>query len=297
MTQILFSLMMISMVFNMFVRARASSGRIGEVFAQIDDLTWSADNNELPIEKGRIDFENVSFSYEGASGDPVLKNINLTCLPGETVGIIGSTGSGKSTLVSLIPRFYDCSGGTIKVDGEDIKKVEPKRLREKIAIVPQKNVLFSGTVADNIRWGKEDAPIQELENAAVIAGAHEFISTSPEGYEARIGQGGVNFSGGQKQRLSIARALVKNPEILILDDSTSAVDVATEARIKEGLKKYAKGLTCLLIAQRITSIMDADKIVVMDQGEIVGMGKHEELIGTCRVYQEIYQSQVGKEVL
>jgi ATP-binding cassette subfamily B multidrug efflux pump len=297
MTQILFSLMMISMVFNMFVRAKASTGRIGEVFAQVDDHTWSSSNNELPFEKGRIDFENVSFSYEGASGDPVLKNINLTCLPGETVGIIGSTGSGKSTLVNLIPRFYDCSSGTIKVDGEDIKKVEPKRLREKVAIVPQKNVLFSGTVGDNIRWGKEDASPEEIEIASSIAGAHDFISASPESYETRIGQGGVNFSGGQKQRISIARALVKNPEILILDDSTSAVDVATEARIKEGLKKYTKGLTSLLIAQRITSIMDADKIVVMDQGEIVGIGKHEELLGSCKVYQEIYQSQVGKEVL
>jgi ATP-binding cassette, subfamily B, multidrug efflux pump len=297
MTQILFSLMMISMVFNMFVRARASAGRIGEVFEQVDDLTWNKRTLEPSSEKGRIDFENVSFSYEGAAGEPVLKNINLTCLPGETVGIIGSTGSGKSTLVSLIPRFYDCSGGTIKVDGEDISKVEPKRLREKIAVVPQKNVLFSGSVGENIRWGKEDASNQEVEKAASIAGAHDFISASPEGYETRIGQGGVNFSGGQKQRISIARALVKNPEILILDDSTSAVDVATEARIKEGLKKYTKGLTCLLIAQRITSIMDADKIVVMDQGEIVGFGKHDELLAGCRVYQEIFQSQVGKEVL
>jgi ATP-binding cassette, subfamily B, multidrug efflux pump len=297
MTQILFSLMMISMVFNMFVRARASAGRIGEVFGKTDDLAWSAVHNELPFDKGRIDFENVSFSYEGAAGEPVLKNINLTCLPGETVGIIGSTGSGKSTLVSLIPRFYDCSSGTIKVDGENISKVEPKRLREKIAIVPQKNVLFSGSVGENIRWGKEEASNQEVENAAAIAGAHDFISASPEGYDTRIGQGGVNFSGGQKQRISIARALVKNPEILILDDSTSAVDVATEARIKEGLKKYTKRLTCLLIAQRITSIMDADKIVVLDQGEIVGIGKHDELLTSCRVYQEIFQSQVGKEVL
>jgi ATP-binding cassette subfamily B multidrug efflux pump len=297
MTQILFSLMMISMVFNMFVRARASAGRIGEVFAEVDDLTWEPGNHESISEKGRIDFQNVSFSYEGASGEPVLKNINLTCLPGETVGIIGSTGSGKSSLVNLIPRFYDCSAGTIMVDGEDIHQVDPKRLREKIAIVPQKNVLFSGSVAENIRWGKEDATLEELVHAATIAGAHDFISASPEGYETRIGQGGVNFSGGQKQRLSIARALVKNPEILILDDSTSAVDVATEARIKEGLKKYTKGLTCLLIAQRITSIMDADKIVVMDQGEIVGIGKHEELLTGCKVYQEIYQSQVGKEVV
>lgn len=297
MTQILFSLMMISMVFNMFVRARASAGRIGEVFKQTETITWENEALFPSAEKGRIDFENVSFSYEGAAGEPVLKNVNLTCLPGETIGIIGSTGSGKSTLVGLIPRFYDVTGGTIKVDGEDIHDVNPKKSREKIAIVPQKNILFSGTVKENICWGKEDATDAEVEMAASIAGAHDFISASPEGYHTMIGQGGVNFSGGQKQRISIARALVKNPEILILDDSTSAVDVTTEAKIKEGLKKYVRGLTCLLIAQRITSIIDADKIVVMDQGEIVGIGKHDELMQECRVYQEIFHSQMGKEVL
>lgn len=296
MTQILFSLMMISMVFNMFVRAKTSAVRIGEVFSQEDDLTWEEGQDPTPVEKGRIEFNNVSFSYEGTSGEPVLKTINLSILPGETVGIIGSTGSGKSTLVGLIPRFYDVSAGIIKVDGEDIHRVDPKRLREKIAFVPQKTILFTGSVEENIKWGKEDASTEEILKAAEIAGAHDFISASPEGYQTRIGQGGVNFSGGQKQRLSIARALIKNPEILILDDSTSAVDVTTEARIKKGLKRYAKGLTCLLIAQRITSIIDADKIVVMDHGEIVGIGKHEELLRDCRVYQEIYQSQVGKEV-
>jgi ATP-binding cassette, subfamily B, multidrug efflux pump len=296
MTQILFSLMMISMVFNMFVRAKTSAVRIGEVFSEEVDLTWEEGQNSALVEKGRIEFSDVSFSYEGTSGEPVLKNINLSILPGETVGIIGSTGSGKSTLVGLIPRFYDVSAGCIKVDGEDIHLVDPKRLREKIAFVPQKTILFTGSVEENIKWGKEDASTEEILKAADIAGAHDFISASPEGYQTRIGQGGVNFSGGQKQRLSIARALIKNPEILILDDSTSAVDVTTEARIKEGLKKYAKGLTCLLIAQRITSIIDADKIVVMDHGEIVGNGKHEQLLRDCRVYQEIYQSQVGKEV-
>ncbi|MEH7303577.1 ABC transporter ATP-binding protein [Neobacillus drentensis] len=296
MTQILFSLMMISMVFNMFVRAKASAGRIDEVFLQEDTLTWPQGRNESFKEQGRIDFENVSFSYEQAAGEPILKNINLTILPGETVGIIGSTGSGKSTLVGLIPRFYDTVSGTIKVDGVDSKLVDPKILREKIAMVPQKNILFTGSVSENIRWGKEEATDAEVVTAATIAGAHEFIERSPEGYHTRIGQGGVNFSGGQKQRLAIARALVKQPEILILDDSTSAVDVATEAKIKEGLKKYAKGLTCLLIAQRVTSIIDADKIVVLDHGELVGMGTHQELMKDCRVYQEIYQSQIGKEV-
>lgn len=298
MTQILFSLMMISMVFNMFVRAKASAGRIGEVFLQESTHRWeSGGTAQPPAEKGRIDFEDVTFSYEASSGEPILKHINLTILPGETVGIIGSTGSGKSTLVGLIPRFYDVTGGTIKVDGEDISAVDPKRLREKIAFVPQKNILFTGSVEENIKWGKEDASKEEIEEAASIASAHDFISASPEGYQTRIGQGGVNFSGGQKQRISIARALVKQPDILILDDSTSAVDVATEAKIKAGLKKYAKGLTCLLIAQRITSIMDADKIVVLDHGEIVGIGTHQELLQGCQVYQEIYRSQMGKEAL
>ncbi|MGG3469213.1 ABC transporter ATP-binding protein [Neobacillus pocheonensis] len=296
MTQILFSLMMISMVFNMFVRARASAGRIGEIFIQEDSPVLANETNHQLKEKGRIDFENVTFSYESAYGEPILRKINLSILPGETVGIIGSTGSGKSTLVGLIPRFYDVTTGAIKVDGKNIDEINPKTLREKIAIVPQKNILFTGSVAENIRWGKEDASFEELVAAASIAGAHDFITASPEGYETKIGQGGVNFSGGQKQRISIARALVKKPEILILDDSTSAVDVATEAKIKEGLKTYAKGLTCLLIAQRITSIMDADKIVVLDHGEIVGVGNHHELMKDCHVYQEIYHSQMGKEV-
>lgn len=296
MTQILFSLMMISFVFNMFVRAKASAGRIGEVFLLEDSISWKQEDHEIQGEKGRIDFENVTFSYNDNPGEAVLKNINLTILPGETVGIIGSTGSGKSTLISLIPRFYDAVSGTVKVDGKNVRSISPQALREKIAIVPQKNVLFTGSVADNIRWGKEDAPLEEIKQAAVIAGADEFIAASPEGYDTRIGQGGVNFSGGQKQRISIARALVRNPEILILDDSMSAVDVATEAKIKAALRKYARDLTCLLIAQRITSIMDADKIVVLDDGEIVGIGTHEELLETCVVYQEIYQSQLGKEV-
>ncbi|MGG5255274.1 ABC transporter ATP-binding protein [Neobacillus sp. SM06] len=296
MTQILFSLMMISMVFNMFVRARASTSRIADIFALDEPETKTVESKGNTGEKGRIDFEHVCFSYEGMTGTPVLKKINLTCLPGETVGIIGSTGSGKSTLVNLIPRFYEVSSGTIKVDGEDISKIDPRTLREKIAIVPQKNILFTGSIADNIRWGKEAASFEEIRHAAEMACAAEFIEASPEGYETKIGQGGVNFSGGQKQRISIARALVRKPEILILDDSTSAVDAATEAKIKESLKTYAKDLTFLLIAQRITSVMDADQIVVLDHGEIAGIGKHEDLLKSCPVYQEIFQSQLGKEV-
>ena len=297
MTQILFSLMMVSMVFNMFVRAKASTGRISEVFSMEENITWSEKDRETEFEKGRIDFENVSFFYEGSSGEPVLKNINLSILPGETVGIIGSTGSGKSTLVNLIPRFYDVTSGNILVDGVNIQYISPHKLREKIAIVPQKNILFTGTIADNIRWGNEKADMREMEQAVAMAKADQFILSAPEGFDTMIGQGGVNFSGGQKQRISIARALVRNPEILILDDSTSAVDVATEASIKSSMKKYASDLTCLLIAQRITSVMDADKIVVLDNGTIAGLGKHEELLKSCTVYQEIYQSQMGKEVL
>ncbi|MCR8631308.1 ABC transporter ATP-binding protein [Paenibacillus radicis (ex Xue et al. 2023)] len=295
MTQILFALMTISMVFNMFVRAKASTGRIGEVFAQENSMVW----NEVPVHplpiKGRVDFEQVSFLYEGTM-EPVIKNVTFSCLPGETVGIIGSTGSGKSSLVSLIPRFYDPNSGAVKVNGIDVREMDPTKLRDKIAVVPQKTVLFTGTVLENIRIGKEDATLEEVEQAARMADAHGFVSSFPEGYNTVLGQQGVNFSGGQKQRVSIARALVRKPEILILDDCTSAVDVTTEANIKEALKKYAKGLTCLIIAQRITSVMDADKIIVLDHGQIVGIGKHDELIRDCDVYQEIFQSQVGKEM-
>ncbi|WP_040950750.1 ABC transporter ATP-binding protein [Gorillibacterium massiliense] len=312
MTQILTSLMMISMVFNMFVRARASASRIGEVFQENvsggaeSSVVLSVSQGVAGMEtdagagekvRGRIDFDHVTFSYDGASGEPVLREISFTALPGETVGIIGSTGSGKSTLVNLIPRFYDVTSGSIRVGGTDIRTLEPHRLRERIAVVPQKTVLFTGSVEENLRWGKEDATPEEMEQAARIASAHDFITASPEGYKSRIGQGGVNFSGGQKQRLSIARALVRQPEILILDDCTSAVDATTEANIKGALKQAAEGLTCLLIAQRITSVMDADCILVLDDGAIVGSGTHDELLADCRVYREIFRSQMGKEAL
>ncbi|SFJ40763.1 ATP-binding cassette, subfamily B [Paenibacillus sp. UNC496MF] len=293
MTQILFSLLMISNVFNLFVRAKASSERIGEVFAERDDMTWKDGAAAEPQAAGSVSFKGVSFAYGGT--DAVLRDVTLDCRPGETIGIIGSTGSGKTTLVSLIPRFYDAAAGTVEVDGTDVRDVEPKRLRERIAIVPQKTVLFTGTIRDNLLWGKEDATEEEMVRAAKMAQAHEFIAASPDGYDTKLGQGGVNLSGGQKQRLSIARALVRQPAILILDDCTSAVDAATETRIKAALREYAEGLTCLLIAQRMTSVMDADRIVVLDNGEIVGSGKHDELMRTCRTYQEIYRSQTGKE--
>lgn len=295
MTQILYSVMSISYVFTMFVRARASAERIDEVFAQKNTMKASENHIEYPQGAGRVDFNHVFFSYSGSSGDPVLKDITFSCMPGETIGIIGSTGSGKSSLVNLIPRFYDAVSGTVKVDGVDVKNMAPEILRKKIAIVPQRTVLFTGSVIENIRWGREDASEKEVEEAARISQAHEFISSLPEGYNTILGQGGVNFSGGQKQRVSIARALVRKPEILILDDSTSAVDVSTENNIRESLKDYMKGLTCFIIAQRITSVMGADRIVVLDNGQIAGMGSHGELLKTCRIYQDIYHSQLGRE--
>ncbi|MDP4146421.1 MAG: ABC transporter ATP-binding protein [Bacillota bacterium] len=295
MTQILFSLMMISFVFTMFVRARASAERIGEVFDEENNMKNVEIKSAAVQVKGRVDFEHVHFAYSGTSGEAVLKDINFICMPGETVGIIGSTGSGKSSLVNLIPRFYDVTSGCVKVDGIDVRNMDTKILRQKIAVVPQKTVLFTGTVMDNLRWGKEDANLEEMTEACRISQAHEFISSTPEGYNTRIGQGGVNFSGGQKQRVSIARALIRKPEILIFDDSTSAVDMLTESKIREGLKKYLKGLTCIIIAQRITSVMNADKIVVLDNGEIVGIGNHEELMKSCSVYQDIYRSQLGRD--
>ncbi|HML31305.1 ABC transporter ATP-binding protein [Sporomusa sphaeroides] len=291
MTQILFALVIIALVFNVFVRARVSARRIEEVLNVQADGTEELAADPAPLSfLGRIDFEQVSFAYDGTLA---LDNISLTCLPGETIGIIGPTGAGKSTLVQLIPRLYEPAAGTVKLDGLDIRRLNPRLLRDKIAFVPQKALLFSGTILDNIRWGKEGATSAEIETAARMAQAHDFVMDFPEGYETRIGQGGVNLSGGQKQRLAIARALVRKPAILILDDATSAVDVATEARIRQALAAYAAGLTCFIIAQRISSIMTADKIAVLDEGKLVGLGQHEELLASCAVYREICQSQLG----
>ncbi|MBU5484682.1 ABC transporter ATP-binding protein/permease [Clostridium sp. MSJ-11] len=295
MTQILFSLIMLSHVFTMFIRAKASAERIGEVFAEENNINMKEETISFKETYGEIDFENVSFSYDGSKSEPVLKNITFTCDPGETLGIIGSTGAGKSTLVNLIPRFYDTTYGVVKVDGVDIKDLNLKDLREIIGIVPQKSTLFTGTIMENIKWGNEFATIKEVEEAAAISQAHEFICSFPEGYNTVLGQGGVNLSGGQKQRISIARALVKKPKILILDDSTSAVDVATEGKIREDLKRYSSNTICILIAQRITSVMGADRIIVLDNGSMVGMGTHEELMNDCDIYKEIFRSQIGKE--
>ncbi|RUS46209.1 ABC transporter ATP-binding protein [Cohnella sp. AR92] len=296
MTQILFSLMMMSMVINMLVRARVSGGRLAEVLTLQDRDEWQPQAEEQAAEKGSVEFREVSFSYEGDSGEPVLKGIDLKILPGQTVGVIGSTGSGKSTLVQLIPRFYEATAGIVAMNGVDVRKLDPRWIREKVAVVPQRPVLFTGTIRSNIQWGNESASEEEIAGAARLAAADDFIRALPDGYETKLGQGGVNLSGGQKQRLSIARALVRKPEILILDDCTSAVDVTTESAIKASLRQYAQGMTCIMIAQRITSVMDLDRIVVLDHGEIVGSGKHEELLRDCRIYQEIYHSQIGKEM-
>jgi ATP-binding cassette, subfamily B, multidrug efflux pump len=297
MTQILFTLIMISHVFTMFVRAKASAERIGEVFAAESTIVGPKAAEKPQSLNGRVDFENVSFFYNDSLGDPVLKNISFTCLPGETIGIIGSTGSGKSSLVNLVPRFYDTVSGTVKLDGVDVRKLDIKELRDKIALVPQKTMLFTGAISENIMWGKEDASEEEIMEAARVSQAHDFISSFPEGYNTQLGQGGVNLSGGQKQRISIARALIKKPEVLILDDSTSAVDVTTETKIRENLKKYSAELTTIIIAQRITSVMNADKIVVLDNGEVASIGTHEELMQSSKVYQDIFRSQIGKELM
>lgn len=295
MTQILHALMMISFVFTAFVRARASTERIGEVMDQHKGIEVMEHPEEVPFARADVVFDEVSFSYAGNDVDPVLQQITFECRSGEMVGIIGSTGSGKSSLVNLIPRFYDTTSGSIRIGGIDIKQTDPRKLRQKIAVVPQKNVLFTGTIIENILWGKEDAGSQEVEEAAKAAQAHDFIISFPEGYNTRLGQGGVNLSGGQKQRISIARALVRKPEILILDDCTSAVDAITEKMIRETLKSMYKAMTCFVIAQRITSVMHADRIIVLDHGKIEGIGTHTELMNKCEVYQDIYRSQIDRE--
>lgn len=294
MTQILFSLVMMSHVFSMFIRAKASAERIGEVFEIENKHEEIKSPDELDEISGRVDFENVTFSYAGAS-EPALKNISFTCKKGETLAVIGSTGSGKSSLVNLIPRFYDATEGSVKIDGVDVKRIDLKKLRKSIAVVPQKTTLFTGTILENIRWGNENATLGEVENWAKVSQAHEFILSFPEGYNTVLGQGGVNLSGGQKQRISIARALIKRPKILILDDSTSAVDVDTEGKIRRELKKHLGDTTCILIAQRITSVMGADRILVLDNGSIAGIGTHEDLMNECEIYKDIYRSQIGEE--
>lgn len=295
-TQILMSLMMVSMIMIQGSRAMASSKRILEVLnTKIDLNDEEAKEKELLVASGRIEFRNVGFRYYKKHNNNVLKNITFVANPGETIGIIGSTGSGKTSLVQLIPRLYDCDEGEILVDGINVKDYSLENLRNGVAMVLQKNTLFSGSIMENLRWGDENATDEEVYEAAEAAQADLFVRDFTDGYEMELGQGGVNVSGGQKQRLCIARALLKKPKILILDDSTSAVDTATEAKIRESFSSTLKDTTKLIIAQRISSVENADRILVMDEGEIVGQGSHEELIRSCETYQEIYYSQKDRE--
>lgn len=294
--QILMSLMMLSMVFLQSSRAMASVKRINEVMDTEIDLTdEDAARKDLRVTEGRVEFRNVGFSYHKDSGEMVLEQINFTAEPGQIIGIIGSTGSGKTSLVQLIPRLYDATCGEVLVDGVNVKDYSLYNLREGVGMVLQKNVLFSGTIEDNLRWGKEDASMEEIRTIADAAQADGFVTAFPQGYDTDMGQGGVNVSGGQKQRLCIARALLKKPKILILDDSTSAVDTATEAKIRECFRTTLKDTTKFIIAQRIGSVEEADQILVLDEGKIIGMGTHEELLKNCEAYQEIYYSQRDKE--
>lgn len=295
-SQVLIALNFVANIVLQGARAAASHRRICEVMdAKLDLTDENASCKEQKVERGEIEFCNVNFRYFKNNKDDVLENINLHIHAGEQVGIIGSTGSGKSTLISLIPRLYDADFGEVLVDGVNVKEYSLHNLREGIAVVLQKNTLFSGTVEENLRWGNEDATEEELAQAAEIAQADSFIRSFKEGYSSDIGRGGANLSGGQRQRLCIARALLKKPKILILDDSTSAVDTTTDASIRKAFREQLQDTTKLIIAQRITSVIDADKIVVMDEGQIVGVGKHEDLIQSCRTYQEIYYSQKDGE--
>lgn len=287
-TQILMSLMMISMIFVMLVMSKASLVRIGEVLDEVPDIQ---DGKETEVKDGSITFENVSFRYNGGAEENVLQNINLSIRSGETIGIIGGTGSAKSTLVQLIPRLYDASEGRVLVGGKDVRDYSIHALRDAVSMVLQKNVLFSGSIRDNLRWGNENSTQEEIEEACESAQADGFVKSFPDGYDTDLGQGGVNVSGGQKQRLCIARALLKHPKIIILDDSTSAVDTATDAKIRAALRKDLKGTTALIIAQRISSVEDADRILVLNDGKISDFDTHENLMKNSEIYREVYESQ------
>ncbi|WHY88810.1 ABC transporter ATP-binding protein [Neobacillus novalis] len=292
--QIMFSFIMLSMMFVMIPRASVSAVRINEVIDTVADIKNPANPVLGKGAKGQVEFRNVTFSYPGAEM-PAISNISFSMNPGEVTAIIGGTGSGKSTLINLIPRFYDVDSGNVLVDGVDVREMTQEQLREKIGFVPQQAVLFTGTIAENIRYGKEDATEDEVRHAAEIAQANEFISDMPDGFDATIAQGGTNVSGGQKQRLSIARALVRKPEIYIFDDSFSALDFKTDAKLRGALKGETGDSTVLIVAQRVSTIIDADQILVLDNGEITGIGTHKELMESSAVYREIVMSQLSEE--
>ena len=289
--QILMSLMMVTFVFTMIMIAEASTERITEVLDEVPEMEDAADA-VTEVKNGDIDFEHVNFSYAGEGGNLSLKDVNLHIKSGQIIGVIGGTGSAKSTLVQLIPRLYDVTGGAVKVGGVDVRKYSLEALRDQVSMVLQKNVLFTGTIYDNIRWGDENASDEEVQRVCKLAQADGFISEFPAGYNSMIVEGGNNVSGGQKQRLCIARALLKKPKILILDDSTSAVDTRTDALIRQAFREEIPDTTKIIIAQRISSVEDADMIIVMDNGEINGIGTSEELLKTNEIYREVYESQV-----
>ena len=293
--QLLFALMMVTMMFIMLPRASASAVRINEVLAIDPEINDLPQTRRAEGERGHVEFRDVTFSYPGAE-EPAIAGISFRAGPGEITAIIGGTGSGKSTLINLIPRFYDVDSGGVLVDGVDVRELAQEELRAKIGFVPQRAVLFSGTVASNIRYGDEMASDDEIRHAADVAQASEFITALPQGFDAPVAQGGTNLSGGQKQRLSIARALVRRPEIYVFDDSFSALDFRTDANLRAALRREVRDATVLIVAQRVSTVMDADRIVVLDEGRVAGIGTHRELMETCDVYREIVSSQLGVEV-
>lgn len=292
--QIMFSIIMVTVMFVMVPRAQASATRINQVLELEPEIQDPEGSGIMTCKTGCVEFRNVTFNYPGAE-EPALQGVSFSAIPGETTAIIGGTGSGKSTLINLIPRFYEVTDGVVLVDGVDVRELTQKSLRSLIGFVPQTPVIFSGTVDANIRYGREDASTEEITGAAQVAQALEFISELSDGYQSLIAQGGTNLSGGQKQRLSIARALVRRPEIYIFDDSFSALDFKTDARLRAALKKETADSTVIVVAQRVTTVMDADRIIVLDDGRVVGMGKHRDLMGTCLIYREIVSSQLSEE--
>lgn len=292
----LFSFMLFASVFMMYPRAAVSASRIQEALDMEPAIREEEGVTETAT-KGYLEFKNVTFAYPGHAESPVIRNVSFKASPGETVAFIGSTGSGKSTLIQLIPRFYDVSEGEILIDGVNVKDYQLSALRNKIGYIPQKALLFTGTIADNLRYGKEDATLEEMERAIDIAQATEFVSQKPQGYDEPLSEGGTNFSGGQKQRLAIARAIIRNPEIYIFDDSFSALDYQTDANLRARLKKETTESTVLIVAQRVGTIMHADRIVVLNEGDVVGIGTHRELLETCPIYYDIASSQLSEEEL
>lgn len=289
----LFSFMLFATVFMMYPRANVSAERIQEVFDMEPIIKDNPEKTAEPTERGSLEFRNVTFAYPGHSESPVIRNVSFTAKAGETVAFIGSTGSGKSTLIQLIPRFYDVTEGQVLVNGQDVRDYQLKDLREKIGYIPQKAQLFTGTIEDNLRYGKKNATQAEMEQAAEIAQAAEFISQKPKGYQEELAEGGSNFSGGQKQRLAIARAVIRRPEIYIFDDSFSALDYQTDAKLRARLKKETTESVVLIVAQRVGTIMHADKIVVLNEGDVVGIGTHRELLEKCPIYYDIAASQLS----